>query len=74
MKFSDNRTTTSEGRNGCYTCTGVATYFNDRAGNGAEVILQGMTSRHFTARGDITVPVQDVPALIAELQAWLDRR
>ena len=68
MKFSENRTTTSEGRNGSYKCTGVACYLNQYRSDGAQLTMHGLTSRDMEARGDITLPIQDLPALIAELQ------
>lgn len=72
MNFSDNSTTTSEGRNGCYKCCGiVTTLINRHSADRGQLMIQGLTSKGLVARGDVSVPLKDVPALIVQLQHHL---
>lgn len=74
MDFSNNVITVSEGRNGAYKCRGLQlSLIGGRTTGQAEVMIQGITSKGLTARGDLSVPIEDVPGLIAELQQQLQQ-
>jgi len=67
MKFT--RPTTFLGRNGVFTATGMEVSVYLSPSNQNLVILEPVTSKDIIGRCNIEIPREDIPALIAELQA-----
>lgn len=67
MKFS--KPTTFLGRNGMFAATGLEINPYLTADNHSVVVLEPVTSRGVIGRCNIEIPVEDIPSLIAELQA-----
>ena len=66
IKFS--RETNFTGRNGYFKASGVELSGYDRKGN---VLLTPLTSKGNAARCDVTIPVEDIPNLIKQLQKFV---
>ncbi len=67
MKFT--KTTTFTGRNGCFKATGLELSVYLKPNNDSVIVLEPITSRDIIGRCQIEIPREDIPALIAELQA-----
>ena len=65
MKFT--KTVTFIGRNGCFKSTGL-----ELSKMGDVVALQPVTSKDQLAHCQIEIPVEDIPAFVAELQGYAD--
>lgn len=66
IKFS--RETNFTGRNGYFKASGVELSGYDPKGN---VLLTPLTSKGNAARCDVTIPVEDIPNLIKQLQKFI---
>lgn len=61
-----SRQTRFTGRNGYFKCSGISLMQQDDI-----ILLETRTSRGFIGRCNVEIPVEDLPALIAGLQAFL---
>ena len=69
VAFEEGRTSTGTGRNGNYDCTGInVAVWNFGSCDRHTVELQGYGTRGNLVKGDLSIPVLDVPALIQTLQ------
>ena len=64
-----SRLTKFTGRNGYMKCSGISLTRQDNS-----ILLAPRTSRGFIGRCDVEIPLEDLPALIAGLQALLPKR
>ena len=64
-----SKPTTFLGRNGLFTATGL-TFLKTSHKGVPTVVMEPITSRGVLGRGHLEIPVEDIPALIAELQKF----
>ena len=70
IKF--NKTTHFTGRNGYFKCSGVELETLNR-GIGQSVIISPVTSKGVCGRCDIEIPRESIPALIKELESFIEK-
>lgn len=66
-----NKTTTFLGRNGVFKASGIELTHSVTVEGHSVIVIEPITSRGNPGRCNIEIPVEDLPALIAQLQTFL---